>query len=187
MCSRSNAISSSKRPYLILLAQSGSVSKARPTPTRSNSSFSSLSTSPSIGAASELSPPMPATNSPVRPTDPTVIVGKPVSFFVQPAKFKSEPSNSGSQKRRVEQSKQSIPASIMGFRKAKSLSGSVAILWSKSCCFHCDNRIMSGKSLPTAARDFSIISTAKAVRSSNAPPYSSSRIFVPSQKNVSIR
>ncbi len=36
-------------------------------------------------------------------TDPTVIVGLPVNFFVQPARFKSLFSNSGSQNRRVEQ------------------------------------------------------------------------------------
>ncbi len=35
--------------------------------------------------------------SPSRPTEPTVMVGLPVSFLVQPARFRSESSNSGSQ------------------------------------------------------------------------------------------
>jgi hypothetical protein len=42
--------------------------------------------------------------SPDSPTLPTVTVGLPVSFLVQPARFKSEPSNSDSQKRRWESS-----------------------------------------------------------------------------------
>ena len=36
-------------------------------------------------------------------TEPTVIVGLPVSFLVQPARFMSLPWNSGSQNLRVEQ------------------------------------------------------------------------------------
>ena len=41
----------------------------------------------------------------LRPTEPTVSVGTPVSFFDHPARFSGEPvcGNSGSQKRRVEQ------------------------------------------------------------------------------------
>ncbi len=53
-------------------------------------------------------------NSPVSPTEPTVMVGLPVSFLAQPAKFRSEPSNSGSQNRRCEQWKMSAPASANG-------------------------------------------------------------------------
>jgi len=49
---------------------------------------------------SELSPAKAAKNSPVKPTEPTVIVALPVIFFAQPAKLRSDPSNSGSQKRR---------------------------------------------------------------------------------------
>ena len=76
--------------------------------------------------ASELSPPKEAMNSPDRLTLPTVMPGLPVSFFVQPARLRSDPSNSGSQKRRCEQWKASTPASERGLRKAASSSGVVA-------------------------------------------------------------
>ncbi len=69
-------------------------------------------------------------NSPDRPTDPTVIVGLPVSFLAQPAKFKSELStsgNSGSQNRRWEQWKQSAPASTSGPSQACISPGVSAI------------------------------------------------------------
>ena len=53
-----------------------------------------------------------------RPTDPTLIVGAPVSFLAQPAKFRplspSSSGNSGSQKRRCEQCRMSTPASTNG-------------------------------------------------------------------------
>lgn len=43
------------------------------------------------------SPAKPRRKSPSRPTEPTVMVVLPVSFFVQPARLRSEPSNSGIQ------------------------------------------------------------------------------------------
>jgi len=64
--------------------------------------------------------------SPDSATLPTVTVGLPVSFLVQPARFRSEPSNSGSQKRRWEQWKISTPAVDSGARKRASSSGVVA-------------------------------------------------------------
>src|SRR3546814_8283133 len=82
--------------------------------------------------ACDASPPNAAMNSPERLTLPTVIVGLPVSFFVQPARLSVEPSNSGSQKRRVEAWKQSTPASDNGFKNSPSCSGVEASFTVKS-------------------------------------------------------
>ena len=123
-----------------------------------------------------------------RLTEPTVIVGLPDSFFVQPARFMSEPSsgNSGSQKRRVEQWKQSTPASISGLRNLSSSAGEVASRAVKSCCFHCEKRSRIGNASPTASRTARVTSAAKLVRFSRLPPYLSPRWLVPSQKNSSM-
>ena len=51
------------------------------------------------------------------------MVGFPVNFFVQPARFRSLPANSGSQNRRVEQWKASTPAAESGFRNCSSSRG----------------------------------------------------------------
>ena len=104
-----------------------------------------------------------------RLTEPTVIVGLPDSFFVQPARFMSEPvsGNSGSQKRRVEQWKQSTPASTSGARKRSSSAGDCASRAAKSCCFHCEKRSRMGKSSPTASRTARVTSAAKLVRFSS--------------------
>jgi hypothetical protein len=59
-----------------------------------------MASSRSSEAGLEASPPYEAMNSPLRPTEPTVIEVLPVSFLAQPAKLRSEPSNSGSQNRR---------------------------------------------------------------------------------------
>lgn len=40
-------------------------------------------------------------SAPFRPTEPTVMVGWPEIFLVQPARLRSEPANSGFQNRRV--------------------------------------------------------------------------------------
>ncbi len=49
-------------------------------------------------SATSLSPPRCAEpNSVPRPTDPTPMAAFPESFFAQPARLRSEPSNSGSQ------------------------------------------------------------------------------------------
>ena len=83
-------------------------------------------------------------NSPVRPTEPTVIPTLPVSFLAQPAKLRSLPSNSGSQKRRCEQWKASAPASASGCSQASMSAGVGASLAAKSCCFHCESRMITG-------------------------------------------
>ena len=58
----------------------------------------------------------------------------------------------------------------------------------KSCCFHCETRMMTGKSGPTAARTALTISAANRARPrTSAPPKSSERRLVPSQKNWSMR
>ncbi len=97
--------------------------------------------------------------------------GLPVTFLAQPAKLRSEPSNSGSQNRRCEQWKQSAPASARGVSQASISWGVAASLVSNACPFHCDRRRITGKSSPTAARtDFST-SSAKRLRSGKlAPP-----------------
>jgi len=51
----------------------------------------------SMPLTGEPSPAKALMKSPSRPTEPTVMVGLPVSFFVQPARLRSEPSNSGTQ------------------------------------------------------------------------------------------
>ena len=89
----------------------------------SNSSRSSRAIRPSSEAGFDPAPPKAAMNSPSRPTEPTVMVGLPVSFLIQPAKFRSEPSNSGSQKRRCEPWKTSTPASDSGVSHWVSSSG----------------------------------------------------------------
>ena len=66
-------------------------------------------------------------NSPLNPTELTVMVGRPVSFLAQPAKLRSEPSNSGSQNRRCEQWKISAPASARGCSQAAISSGVCAM------------------------------------------------------------
>ena len=72
------------------------------------------------------------------------MVGTPVSFLAQPAKFRSEPSNSGSQKRRCEQCRMSAPASVRAVSQASSSLGVGAIFTVKSCCFHWLMRMMTG-------------------------------------------
>ncbi len=116
------------------------------------------------------------------------MAGLPVSFLAQPAKLRSEPSNSGSQNRRCEQWKASAPASAMGASQASISSGDAASLAAKSCPFHWERRMITGKSSPTAARTAFSTSTAKRVRADRvAPPMGSSRRLVASQKNWSIR
>ncbi len=77
--------------------------RARPTAIRSNSSRSMQPTSRSRPTLVEDSPLNAAMKSPDKPTEPTLIVVAPVSFFAQPAKFSpfspSISGNSGSQKR----------------------------------------------------------------------------------------
>ena len=65
-------------------------------------------------------------NSPVKPTEPTVMVGRPVSFLAQPAKLRSLPSNSGSQNRRCEQCNTSTPASTSGRNQSSISAGDSA-------------------------------------------------------------
>ncbi len=56
-------------------------------------------------------------------TEPTAIVGKPVSFFVQPANVRSLPRNAGSQNLRVEACRPSTPAATNGDQKAVEFGG----------------------------------------------------------------
>ena len=72
------------------------------------------------------------------------MVGTPVSFLTQPAKLRSEPSNSGSQNRRCEQWMMSAPASTSGRSQASISAGVWARRAVKSCCFHCETRMMTG-------------------------------------------
>src|SRR5262245_42742097 len=109
------------RPSRTLTAHAGSAIKARPTATRSNSSAASLSSKRSM-LVTAAPPRNAAIMSASRLTEPTVIEGLPVSFFVQPAMLSVEPSNSGSQKRRVELWKMSTPASTKGARNWASSS-----------------------------------------------------------------
>ena len=83
-------------------------------------------------------------NSPERPTEPTVMVGTPVTFLAQPAKFRSLPSNSGSQNRRCEQWMASAPASTRAPSQVSSVFGSWASFTLKSCCFHWLTRMITG-------------------------------------------
>ena len=109
-------------------------------------------------------------NSPESPTEPTVIVGLPVNLFAQPAKFRSEPSNSGCQNRRCEQWKMSTPASASGVSQVAISSGVRASFTAKSCCFHCERRRITAKSVPTAERTARTTSTAKRLRSGKVTP-----------------
>ncbi len=138
--------------------------------------------------ACEPSPLKEPMNSPDRPTEPTVMVGLPVSFFTQPAKLSAEPSNSGSQKRRCEAWKMSTPASARGCSQS-SISRGVGANWKPySRVFHCETRRISGRSGPMALRTAFTISTAKRLRSGRVgPPQRSLRWFVASQKNWSMR
>ena len=77
---------------------------ALPNATRSNSPRSNLASSSSIPVTVAVSSdPNDFIRSSLSVTEPTVMVGFPVSFFVQPARFRLLPANSGSQNRRVEQ------------------------------------------------------------------------------------
>src|SRR5476649_2765230 len=67
-------------------------------------------------------------SGPFKPTEPTVIVGTPVSFLAHPARFKSDPVNSGSQYRRVDAWNRSTPASASGASNCSSCSGVSASL-----------------------------------------------------------
>ncbi len=95
--SASYGASSPKRPERTFSAHRGSWSSARPTATRSNSSRSRRSRRLSRPWTGAPSPWKALSKSPSRPTEPTVMVVLPVSFLVQPARLRSEPSNSGSQ------------------------------------------------------------------------------------------
>ena len=118
------------------------------------------------------------------PTEPTVIVGKPEIFFVQPARLRSEPvsGNSGSQKRRW--SNETCPRP-RGERRQENLDFLRVLreLDRKILLLPLREGGKIGKSGPTAARTASTISTANRSRFSSGPPYVSLRAFVPSQKN----
>ena len=101
---RLNGRSSLNAPLLICRGQEGFTMSERPIATRSNSprsSRSSKSSIPTINASSLVANDF--VNSSLSVTDPTVTVGLPVNFLVQPARLRLLPANSGSQKRRVEQ------------------------------------------------------------------------------------
>src|ERR1019366_610077 len=119
--SRWKGRSSSSAPRRTILGQSGFTISERPMATRSNSLRSirsSRSSMPVIEAVSEL--PNDVVNSWLSVTEPTVMVGFPVNFLVQPARFRGLPSNSGSQKRRCEQWKMSTPAADKGAKNCSS-------------------------------------------------------------------
>lgn len=84
-------------PSLILATQFGSDKSGLPTATKSKSPLSKRLFNSSKEVGSELSPANAPKKSLESQTEPTVIVGVPVTFLAHPAKFKSEPSNSGSQ------------------------------------------------------------------------------------------
>ncbi len=69
-----------------------------------------------------------AAKSAPRVTEPTVMVGLPVSFLAHPARLRLLPSNSGDQNWRVEQWKRSTPASTRGRRNWSNSSGDFASL-----------------------------------------------------------
>ena len=105
-------------PSFILETQFGSDKSGLPTATRSKSPLSKRLVNSSKEVGCELSPAKAPKKSPESPTEPTVIVGFPVSFLAHPAKLRSLSSNSGSQKRRCEQCQISTPASINGLSQA---------------------------------------------------------------------
>src|ERR1035437_1382684 len=121
-------ISSEERPSWIFRAHSASASRARPAATKSKSPRSKRRRSSSKGPGVEISPWKAARKSPESPIEPTVMVGWPVSFLAEPAKFKSEPANSGSQNRRCEHWKMSTPASASG-------TSQVSISWAVVASF----------------------------------------------------
>src|SRR5664280_3915795 len=96
-------ISSEERPSRIFRAHPASASRARPTATKSKSPRSKRRSSSSKELGVEASPLKAARKSPESPIEPTVMVDLPVSFLTHPARFKSEPTNSGSPNRRCEQ------------------------------------------------------------------------------------